>query len=165
MTGLKNLFQKQLPNMPKDYIARLVYDRTHVSLAIVKTPLEVIGGISIREFRRYKFAEIVFCAVSSDQQEKGYGAHLMAHLKDYVRATSPIMHFLTYADNFATGYFRKQGDSNTITSPVKTRLTLSLQVSPQKSPSRSPTGWATSKTTKAAPSCNAPCSPKSATWK
>lgn len=33
----------------------------------------------------------------------------MAHLKDYVRATSPIMHFLTYADNFATGYFRKQG--------------------------------------------------------
>ncbi|PLN86381.1 GCN5-related histone actyltransferase [Aspergillus taichungensis] len=109
LTGLKNLFQRQLPKMPKDYIARLVYDRTHLSLAIVKMPLEVIGGITFREVRHRKFAEIVFCAVSSDQQVKGYGAHLMAHLKDYVKATSPVMHFLTYADNYATGYFQKQG--------------------------------------------------------
>ncbi|KAK4214561.1 histone acetyltransferase GCN5 [Rhypophila decipiens] len=115
LTGLKCLFQKQLPKMPKDYIARLVYDRTHTSIAIIKHPLEVIGGISIREFRSRKFAEIVFCAVSSDQQVKGYGAHLMAHLKDYVRATSPVMHFLTYADNYATGYFQKQGFTKEIT--------------------------------------------------
>ena len=27
LTGLKNIYQKQLPNMPKEYIARLVYDR------------------------------------------------------------------------------------------------------------------------------------------
>lgn len=103
--------------MPKDYIARLVYDRTHLSIAIVKMPLEVIGGISFREFRARKFAEIVFCAVSSDQQVKGYGAHLMAHLKDYVRATStsPVMHFLTYADNYATGYFQKQGFTKEVT--------------------------------------------------
>ncbi|KAI1293336.1 histone acetyltransferase GCN5-like protein [Xylaria venustula] len=114
LTGLKCLFQKQLPKMPKDYIARLVYDRTHLSVAIVKKPLEVIGGIAYREFRNRKFAEIVFCAVSSDQQVKGYGAHLMAHLKDYVRATSPVMHFLTYADNYATGYFQKQGFSKEI---------------------------------------------------
>lgn len=109
LTGLKCLFQKQLPKMPKDYIARLVYDRAHLSIAIVKMPLEVIGGITFREFQNCKFAEIVFCAVSSDQQVKGYGAHLMAHLKDYVKATSPVMHFLTYADNYATGYFQKQG--------------------------------------------------------
>ncbi|KAF4992144.1 hypothetical protein FDECE_13815, partial [Fusarium decemcellulare] len=109
LTGLKCLFQKQLPKMPKDYIARLVYDRNHLSIAIVKKPLEVIGGIAFREFRVRKFAEIVFCAVSSDQQVKGYGAHIMAHLKDYVRATGPVMHFLTYADNYATGYFQKQG--------------------------------------------------------
>lgn len=43
MTGLKCIFQKQLPKMPKDYIARLVYDRTHLSIAIVKKPLEVVG--------------------------------------------------------------------------------------------------------------------------
>lgn len=75
LTGLKCLFQKQQPKMPKDYIARLVYDRTHLSIAIVKMPLEVIEGITFREFR------------------DRYGAHLMAHLKDYVRATSPVMHF------------------------------------------------------------------------
>ncbi|KAF9890667.1 hypothetical protein FE257_005798 [Aspergillus nanangensis] len=115
LTGLKCLFQKQLPKMPKDYIARLVYDRTHNSLAIVKRPLEVIAGISFREFRDRKFAEIVFCAVSSDQQVKGYGAHLMAHLKDYIKATSPVMHLLTYADNYATGYFQKQGFTKDIT--------------------------------------------------
>ncbi|KAI9849860.1 MAG: histone acetyltransferase [Sclerophora amabilis] len=115
LTGLKCLFQKQLPKMPKDYIARLVYDRNHLALALIKMPLEVIAGISFREFRHHKFAEIVFCAVSSDQQVKGYGAHLMAHLKDYVRATSPVMHFLTYADNYATGYFQKQGFTKEIT--------------------------------------------------
>ncbi|GAB1192534.1 histone acetyltransferase [Aspergillus pseudonomiae] len=88
--------------MPKDYITRLVYGRTHQSLAIVKRPLEVIGGISFREFRDRKFAEIVFCAVSSDQQVKGYGAHLMAHFKDYVKATSPVMHFLTSTSRSGT---------------------------------------------------------------
>ena len=31
--------------MPKDYIARLVYDRTHLSMAIVKKPLEVVGSV------------------------------------------------------------------------------------------------------------------------
>ena len=115
LTGLKCLFQKQLPKMPKDYIARLVYDRNHTSVAIVKHPLEIIGGITFRAFSARKFAEIVFCAISSDQQVKGYGAHIMAHLKDYVKATSPVMHFLTYADNYATGYFQKQGFTKEIT--------------------------------------------------
>ncbi|KAK0509256.1 hypothetical protein JMJ35_008627 [Cladonia borealis] len=115
LTGLKCIFQKQLPKMPKDYIARLVYDRTHLSMAIVKKPLEVVGGITYRPFNSRGFAEIVFCAISSDQQVKGYGAHLMSHLKDYVRATSPIKHFLTYADNYAIGYFKKQGFTKEIT--------------------------------------------------
>ena len=115
LTGLKCIFQKQLPKMPKDYIARLVYDRTHLSIAIVKKPLEVVGGITYRPFKGHKFAEIVFCAISSDQQVKGYGAHLMAHLKDYVKASSDVMHFLTYADNYAIGYFKKQGFTKEIT--------------------------------------------------
>ncbi|KAF2819127.1 histone acetyltransferase GCN5 [Ophiobolus disseminans] len=117
LTGIKNLFQKQLPKMPKDYIAQLVYDRTHLSIAILKMPLEVFGGITYREFQDCRFAEIVFCAVSSNQQVKGYGAHIMAHLNDYVKATSPVMHFLTYADNFATGYFQKQGFTKEVTLP------------------------------------------------
>ena len=127
LTGLKCIFQKQLPKMPKDYIARLVYDRTHLSIAIVKRPPagsfaessglpgEVVGGITYRPFKGRQFAEIVFCAISSDQQVKGYGAHLMCHLKDYVRASSDVMHFLTYADNYAIGYFKKQGFTKDIT--------------------------------------------------
>lgn len=81
LSGLRNIFQKQLPKMPRDYIARLVYDRTHLSMAIVKKPLEVVGGITYRPFKGRQFAEIVFCAISADQQVKGYGAHLMSHLK------------------------------------------------------------------------------------
>lgn len=73
------------------------------------------SGITYRPFPGRQFAEIVFCAISSTQQEKGYGAHLMSHLKDYVKATSDIMYFLTYADNFAIGYFKKQGFTKEIT--------------------------------------------------
>ena len=33
----------------------------------------------------------------------------MNHLKDYVKEAHPrINHFLTYADNYAVGYFKKQ---------------------------------------------------------
>jgi histone acetyltransferase len=33
----------------------------------------------------------------------------MNHLKDHIREAFPtITHFLTYADNYAVGYFKKQ---------------------------------------------------------
>jgi histone acetyltransferase len=56
--------------MPKEYIARLVYDRNHRSLAIVKRGLKVVGGICYRPFENRGFAEIVFCAVASSEQVK-----------------------------------------------------------------------------------------------
>ncbi|OZJ06190.1 hypothetical protein BZG36_01006 [Bifiguratus adelaidae] len=115
LTGLKNIFQKQLPKMPREYIARLVYDRNHYSMALIRKPLKVIGGICYRPFNKQEFAEIVFCAIASSEQVKGYGSHLMNHLKDHVTSISPVKHFLTYADNYATGYFRKQGFTTEIT--------------------------------------------------
>ncbi|KAJ2448996.1 histone acetyltransferase [Coemansia sp. RSA 2336] len=108
LTELKNIFQKQLPKMPKEYIARLVYDRNHSSLAIVKANGHVVGGITFRLFEQRQFAEIVFCAVSSSEQVKGYGSFLMNNLKDYISANTQAKHFLTYADNYAIGYFQKQ---------------------------------------------------------
>lgn len=40
----------------------------------------------------------------------------MDHFKAHIRRTYPtMMHFLTYADNFAVGYFEKQGFSKDIT--------------------------------------------------
>lgn len=40
----------------------------------------------------------------------------MDYFKAHIRRTYPdMMHFLTYADNFAVGYFKKQGFSKEIT--------------------------------------------------
>ncbi|QPG77081.1 histone acetyltransferase [Brettanomyces nanus] len=119
LTGLKNIFQKQLPEMPKAYITRLVFDRSHVSIAVVRKPLIVVGGITIKPFESHHFAEIVFCAISSSEQVRGYGAHMMNHLKTYVRGTMDVKYFLTYADNYAIGYFKKQGFTKEITLPKK----------------------------------------------
>ena len=116
--------------MPREYIARLIYDKNHLSMAIVKKPLQVVGGITYRPFNQRRFAEIAFCAITSSEQVKvwnsaflckvddvlqGYGSHLMNHLKDYVKGTSRITHFLTYADNYAIGYFKKQAFTKEIT--------------------------------------------------
>ncbi|KAJ3513715.1 hypothetical protein NLJ89_g2796 [Agrocybe chaxingu] len=115
LTNLKTLFQKQLPKMPREYIARLVYDENSKSLAIVKRGLKVVGGICYRPFPHRGFAEIVFFATNSADQEKGYGGMLMDHFKAHIRKTYPDMwHFLTYADNYAVGYFEKQGFSKDI---------------------------------------------------
>jgi histone acetyltransferase len=45
----------------------------------------------------------------------------MNHLKDY-HIQQGIVHFLTYADEYATGYFRKQGFSTTIKLPKSAYL-------------------------------------------
>ncbi|CAE6434711.1 unnamed protein product, partial [Rhizoctonia solani] len=118
LTGLKTLFQKQLPKMPREYIARLVYDRSSRGMAIIKRGLRVVGGITFRPFPQRGFAEIVFFAISSVHQVAGFGAHLMNKFKMYIREQMPtIEHFLTYADNFAIGYFKKQGFTKEITLP------------------------------------------------
>ncbi|XP_022667321.1 histone acetyltransferase KAT2A-like isoform X2 [Varroa jacobsoni] len=112
LVGLQNVFSHQLPRMPKEYITRLVFDPKHRTLALIKDN-NVIGGICFRMFPSQGFTEIVFCAVTSSEQVKGYGTHLMNHLKDY-HVKHNINYFLTYADEFATGYFKKQGFSKEI---------------------------------------------------
>jgi len=58
------------------------------------------------------FGEFVFdmkldCRCRKTVVVQGYGTHLMNHLKDY-HIQNSVLHFLTYADEYATGYFRKQ---------------------------------------------------------
>lgn len=115
LLGLQNVFAHQLPGMPKDYITQLVFDGKHKTLALVKDD-RPIGGICFRTFKSQGFIEIVFCAVTSSQQVKGYGTHLMNHLKDYSNQLG-IQHFLTFADEFAIGYFKKQGFTKDISLP------------------------------------------------
>jgi len=112
LIGLQNVFSHQLPRMPKEYITRLVFDPKHKCLTLIKDN-RVIGGICFRMFPTQGFTEIVFCAVSSNEQVKGYGTHLMNHLKDY-HIKHNVTHFLTFADEFAIGYFKKQGFSKEI---------------------------------------------------
>ncbi|XP_059487013.1 histone acetyltransferase KAT2A [Neocloeon triangulifer] len=115
LIGLQNVFSHQLPRMPKEYISRLVFDPKHKTLALLKDG-RAIGGICFRMFVTQGFTEIVFCAVTSNEQVKGYGTHLMNHLKDYhIRLN--VLHFLTFADEFAIGYFKKQGFSKEIKMP------------------------------------------------
>jgi len=57
-----------------------------------------------------------FFATTSVVQDKGYGSMLMNNFKMHIRKTYPnLMHFLTYADQYAVGYFKKQGFSKDIT--------------------------------------------------
>ena len=39
LTDLKNIIAKQLPKMPKDYRVRLVFDKNHESMIILKSKL------------------------------------------------------------------------------------------------------------------------------
>eukprot|EP01134_Creolimax_fragrantissima_P006726 CFRG6726T1 len=117
LTEAKNLFARQLPRMPKQYITRLVFDRKHTGLFLLKNR-KVVGGIVFRMFPQQNFAEIVFCAVSSDEQVKGYGTHIMNRLKEWI-VEQHIFYFLTYADNYAIGYFKKQGFTKEITLETK----------------------------------------------
>ena len=159
LTQLKIIFQRQLPKMPREYIARLIYDKRHESIILLSIPeplsekipkllapdvdmqkattgisarstlvhesipesasinLNVLGGITLRRFGPdHPFLEIVFCAISSTDQVRGYGAFLMCVLKSWVRLRYPTITFLlTYADNYAVGYFKKQGFSRQVT--------------------------------------------------
>ncbi|KAJ1687066.1 hypothetical protein LUZ63_018456 [Rhynchospora breviuscula] len=108
LIGLKNIFARQLPNMPKEYIVRLVMDRTHKSMMVIRHN-HVVGGITYRPYASQRFGEIAFCAITADEQVKGYGTRLMNHLKQHARDIDGLTHFLTYADNNAVGYFVKQG--------------------------------------------------------
>lgn len=87
-------------------------DRVHEAMIIMKKlpgkkPV-ILGGCVFRPFVQQKFAEIVFLAITTSEQVKGYGTRLMSKLKDHAVQNS-INYFLTYADNNAIEYFRKQG--------------------------------------------------------
>lgn len=81
LIDLKNIFSRQLPKMPKEYIVKLVFDRNHESMVILKDDKKVIGGICFRVFEPERFAEIAFLAITANEQVRGYGTRLMNKLK------------------------------------------------------------------------------------
>ena len=79
--------------MPKEYIARLVLDRRHRSVAIVRPQNNVVGGITYRPFHEQSFGEIAFCAVTASEQVKGFGTRLMNHTKVRLRERPLCAHW------------------------------------------------------------------------
>jgi histone acetyltransferase len=77
-----------------------------------------MGGVCYRPNYDQKFIEIAFLAISSLEQVKGFGTRLMNKLKDHCK-THNLEYFLTYADNNAIGYFKKQGFSTYIKMPLE----------------------------------------------
>ena len=103
----KNLFSRQLPNMGAGYITRLVFDFNAESVFILHEGV-VTGAITSRLFPVEKFIEIVFLAVDSTFQARGYGRLAMSYLKKAI-LVYPYYDILACADNEAVVYFKKQG--------------------------------------------------------
>ena len=115
---LRNLFSKALVKMPRDYLVRMIFDRRHLTYTMYREDGSIIGGLCFRPFTDRGFAEVVFLAIASGDQVRGKGTRLMNHFKEYCKKEG-IKYLLTYADNFAIGYFKKQGFSAEITLPTQ----------------------------------------------
>lgn len=107
LTDAKNIFSRQLPNMGSGYIARLVFDVEAETVMILHNGRPT-GGICSRLFWQEEFIEIVFCAVDSQYQSRGYGRLAMNFLKTVLQ-THELYDMITCADNEAVIYFKKQG--------------------------------------------------------
>ncbi len=63
---LKDIFRQQLPQMPPEYIVRLVFDRQHKSVCAIKKingSLRVIGGICYRPVKEMVILNNLLCPV------------------------------------------------------------------------------------------------------
>lgn len=63
----------QLPNMPREYITRVVMDRRHRSVALIQNRSGgqkdfVMGAAVYRPFHTLKFGELAFFAIDGVQQ-------------------------------------------------------------------------------------------------
>ncbi|KAG9395945.1 Acetyltransferase (GNAT) domain [Carpediemonas membranifera] len=88
---------------------------------VLRSVENLVGAISFRSFPERNFIEIAFCAVHTEKRSTGVGRLMMALLKEHLKhiaredeasGVDPkfvIKNILTYADNFAVGYFQKQG--------------------------------------------------------
>jgi histone acetyltransferase len=115
LNELKAIFGKQLPKMPKAYIARLVFDKYHRSIVLLQDN-EVIGGVAFRTFSDRGFVEIAFLAIQTGRQIRGLGTLVLNNLKEYMKQEG-VVFYLTFADNFAIPFFRKQGFKIRISQP------------------------------------------------
>jgi hypothetical protein len=119
LLSLKILYEKQLPNLPRQYISKFVLNRNNESIIIKKfigKKFTIIGGCSFRFFKHQQLLELVFFAIKTKEQIKGYGSFLIFVLKHYANFLG-FKFIITCADNNAMHFFYKQGFSPYVTSP------------------------------------------------
>ena len=117
--SLRNVFVNQLPNMPINYVNKLVLDKKHNLVLLEKcskSKTKVIGGFCYRFFKKKDLIELVFLAVSTLEQGKGLGKELMKELKE-IAIRLKIKSIITCADNNAISFFKKQGFSKGVVFP------------------------------------------------
>jgi len=117
--SLRNVFINQLPNMPINYVNKLVLDKKHKLVLLEKCSMsktKVIGGFCYRFFKKKDLIELVFLAVSTSEQGKSLGKELMKELKE-IAIRLKIKAIITCADNNAINFFKKQGFSKSIAFP------------------------------------------------
>lgn len=79
---IKQLFQKMLPKMPREYILRQVFDSKHCSLVLNDSSSQIVGAVCYRPVFERCFVEIVFFAIDSDYHISGYGTFLFSCFKE-----------------------------------------------------------------------------------
>ena len=105
---LKKIIAKQLASMTKEYIIKILFDIEHYSFVLVDEEKVVLGGACFKLFKDKPFIELVFLAVSPTQQSRGCGKDLILKLKE-IAIRCDKAHIITYADNYACEFFKKQG--------------------------------------------------------
>ena len=109
----KGIIEKALPNMGVAHIIRLLWDHRHECI-LIKENNRVIGGVCFRMFEEAKFAEVAFLAIRQERRVQGFGQKVINRLKNEMQARK-VEFLLTYGDNMALGFFRKQGFSEKLT--------------------------------------------------
>ncbi|ELQ75376.1 Histone acetyltransferase SAGA/ADA, catalytic subunit PCAF/GCN5 [Trachipleistophora hominis] len=131
LLAFKMILQKQLPRMPKEYIIKQIFNEKHRNILCLIDGT-IVGGISYRPFYEQSFVELVFLAIDSNVQVNGHGSMIIDILKEHCkreiqnietdfleylsypkRLKHPI-YLMAYADNYAIGFFKKQGFSTEI---------------------------------------------------
>lgn len=140
LTKAKELFQTQLPKMPREYVLKQVFNTKHKTMCMFYKDT-LVGSICFRPFSHQRFCEVVFFSIDFQSQIRGNGGFMMCLFKEYFKSElsrhsggckktgEPISidsevlrysqhpfpaYFMTYADNSAIGFFKKQGFSKKI---------------------------------------------------
>jgi histone acetyltransferase len=117
--SLRKVFTNQLPNMPIDYVNKLMFDKKHNLVSIERvnnSKIKIIGGCCYRYFKKKEIIELVFLAISTSEQGKGLGKELMLRIREIARKLG-AKSVIACADNNAITYFKKQGFSKRISIP------------------------------------------------